>query len=390
MTSPMRRIYRIALRECGIMRSNYIYLFCLVLFPLLVIFFFTSIMDKGQPTDLPVGVVDLDKSSMTRALTQKLDAFQTTRLVAHFPNINEARKAIQRNEIDGFIYFPKNTMADLLASRQPKISFYYSYACITSGSLVFRDLKTISMLGSAAVGAAKLSALGKTPDEIKAFLMPIAIDLHALNNPEVNYNVYLSTALIPGCLMLFFFLVTAYSIGTEMKFNRSKEWMAIADNNVIIALIGKLLPQFLINLTMMYIYMYYLYGIMGFPHGGSVWSVLLLGLLAVLAGQGFGVFAFGLMPSLRMSMSICSLWAALSFSLMGASFPLSAMDPIIQAIAQLFPMRHYFMIYRICVFNGYPIMEAWLNIGALIIFAALPLLVLNNIKKAMLTYVYIP
>ena len=55
-----------------------------------------------------------------------------------------------------------------------------------------------------------------------------------------------------------------------------------------------------------------------------------------------------------------------------------------------FPMRHYFMIYRICVFNGYPIMDAWPYIGALIIIAALPLIVLHNIKKAMLTYVYIP
>lgn len=390
MTIPMKRIYRIALRECGIMRGNLIYLFCLVLFPLLVIFFFTSLLEKGQPTDLPVGVVDFDNSSMTRTLTHKLDAFQTTKVVAHFPNINEARKAIQRNEIVGFIYFPKNTMADLLASRQPKVSFYYSQVCVTSGSLVFRDLKTITMLGSAAVGSAKLSALGKTPDEIKAFLMPISINLHPINNPEIDYNVYLSTALAPACLMLFFFLISAYSIGTEMKFNRSKEWMAMADNNIVIALIGKMLPQFLINLTMMYFYMYYLYGVLHFPHSGSVLSVLILGLLAVLAGQGFGVFAFGLMPSLRMSMSICSLWAALSFSVMGASFPLSAMNPIIQAIAQLFPMRHYFMIYRICVFNGYPIMDAWPYIGALIIIAALPLIVLHNIKKAMLTYVYIP
>ncbi|MBQ6064207.1 MAG: ABC transporter permease [Prevotella sp.] len=386
----MGRIYRIALRECGIMRGNPIYLFCLVLFPLLVIFFFTSFMEKGQPTDLPVGVVDLDKSSLTRALTRKLDAFQTTRIVAHYPNINEARKAIQQNKIDGFIYFPKNTMSDLLASRQPKISFYYNYACITSGSLVFRDLKTISMLGSAAVGSAKLSALGKTPKEIKAFLQPIAIDLHPLNNPGVNYNVYLSTALIPACLMVFFFLISAYSIGTELKFDRSKEWMALADNNIVVAMTGKVLPHFIINISIMYFYMYYLYGILGFPHAGSIWSILLLGLAAVLAGQGFGIFAFGLMPSLRMSMSICSLWAALSFSAMGSTFPISAMNPMIQSLAQLFPMRHYFMFYQTCIFNGYPISDAWIHLGALFIFAALPLFVLQKIKNAMLTYEYIP
>ena len=386
----MRRIYQIASRECWYLAKNPIYLFCMVIFPLFVIFFFTSLMDEGQPEDLPVGVVDLDNTSTTRKLIMKLDAFQTTKVVAHYPNINEARKAIQRNEIYGFIYFPKNTTIDMIASRQPKISFYYSQASITAGSMVFTNLKTISTLGSAAMGSAKLSALGKRPHEIVAFLQPIAIDLHTINNPQVNYNVYLSTAMIPACLMLFYFLITAYTLGTEIKFGTSTKWMEMADNNIIIALIGKMLPHFIINMIMMFVYIIYLYCIIKFPHAGSVGDIILLGVLAVLAGQGFGIFAFGIFPSLRMSMSICSLWAALSFSAMGTSFPLSAMSPMIQTMALLFPMRHYFMVYQICIFNDYPLMDAWLYIGALILFAALPLLVLHSIKKAMLTYVYIP
>ena len=164
----------------------------------------------------------------------------------------------------------------------------------------------------------------------------------------------------------------------------------MADNNVVVALVGKMLPQFLILLTIFYVYQFYIYQIEGFPHYGGVGTVLLLGLLAVTAGEGFGIFAFGMMPSLRMSMSICSLWAALSFSIMGSAFPITAMDPEIEAIAQLFPMRHYFMVYQICVFNGYPLMDAWGNIAALIIFTFLPLLVLHRIRKAMLEYIYIP
>lgn len=386
----MRRILKIASRECGILMRNPIHIFCMIFFPLLVIFFFTSLLDEGQPEDLPVGVVDLDNTSMTRKLIHRLDAFQSTKVVAHYPNINEARKAIQQNKIYGFIYFPKNTTSDLIASRQPKISFYYSVVSISAGSMVYKDLKTISTLGSAGLGSAKLRALGKTDKEIAAFLQPISIDAHTVNNPEVSYNVFLSTMMIPACLMLFFFLITAYSIGTEVKFGSSKDWLAMADNNMGVALIGKLLPHFLIHLTIMSIYIYYIYGVLRFPHAGSTFNIFLLGILAIVSGQGFGVFAFGLLPSLRMSMSICSLWAALSFSAMGTSFPTSAMDPMIQAITNLFPMRHYFVIYQTCIFNNYPLSEVWINIGALIIFTALPLLVIPNIKKAMLTYVYIP
>jgi len=385
-----KTIINIAVRECGILRKNPIYVFCMVIFPILVIVFFTSMMSKGQPTDMPVGIVDLDNTSTTRALVRKLDAFQTTKVVAYYSNINEARKAIQQNKIYAFLYFPKNTTNELLASKRPKVSFYYSYASITSGALLFRDLKTITTLGSAAVGSAKLSALGKTEKEILAFLQPITIDLHPVNNPQINYNVYLSTSLVPACLMLFIFLITAYSIGTELKFKDSKEWINMADGNIRIALIGKLLPQFLIHITIMWIYMLYIYKYLGFPHQGGIVSILVLGILSVLAAQAFGVFSFGLTPSLRMSMSICSLWAALSFTVMGSTFPVTSMSPAIEALSWLFPMRHYFMIYQICVFNGFPLTDALPHIAALLLFIILPLFVVHKIKKAMVEYVYIP
>jgi len=91
-----------------------------------------------------------------------------------------------------------------------------------------------------------------------------------------------------------------------------------------------------------------------------------------------------------MSMSICSLWAVLSFTTSGAAFPLSAMDGAVESLAQLFPLRHYYMIYQMCIFNGYPIYIAWFNWMALGIFACLPLFVMRKIRKAMLEYVYIP
>ena len=64
----LRQIYRIALRECGIIIKNPIYWFCMVLFPIFIIWFFTSMMQAGVPTDMPVGVVDLDNTTTTRAM----------------------------------------------------------------------------------------------------------------------------------------------------------------------------------------------------------------------------------------------------------------------------------------------------------------------------------
>jgi len=386
----LRQIYNITLRELQILRQNHIYRFCMVLFPILVIFFFTSMMDDGQPIDLPVGVVDLDNTTTTRALTRKLDGFQMSRVVAHYPSMTEARRAIQRNEIYGFLYIPKGTTEKLLASRQPKISYYYTYTAIAAGSMVMKDMKTISTLGSAAVGQATLRAKGATDRQIQTLLQPIKTDLHQIANPWTSYNVYLSTVMVPGIIMLFILLISSYSLGTELKFATSRQWIEMADGNITVALLGKFLPQTVIWLAIVYGYEWYVFYHLGFPHLGSPWMLVLLGLMQVLAAQGFGIFAFGLMPSLRMSMSISSLWAVLSISMAGSAFPIMGMDAPLQSLSWLFPLRHYWMIYQTCVFNGFPLIESWFHFAALAAFVLLPWLVVKKIKNAMLTYVYIP
>lgn len=378
------------MRELHIMWRNPIYGFCTTVFPLIVIVFFTTLMDEGEPVDMPVGIVDLDNTQTSRAMIRELDAFQTTHVIAHYPNMNEARQAMQRNEIYAFLLIPKGTTDKLLSDHQPKISFYYSNVTLVAGSLLFRDLKTIASLGSAAVGSTKLSAIGKTKQEIRTFLQPIAIDLHMVGNPWSNYNIYLSTTMVPGVIMVFIFLLTPYSIGTELKFHRSRQWIRMAGGNINVAVVGKVLPLTLIFTLIMWIFEFYVFYVLDFPHSGGIMPILLHGFLSVIACQGFGIFAFGLMPSLRMSMSICSLWSVVSFSACGATYPVFAMDTMIQSMAQLFPLRHHYMIYQMCIFNGYPLTYAWVNIIALLLFAFLPLLTIRHIKTAMLKYVYIP
>lgn len=384
----IKGIYRTAKRECGIIFTTPVYIVCMVVLPLFVMIFFTSLMNQGQPNEMPVGVVDLDNTATTRSMVRKLNAFQNSRVATYYNSVDEARLAMQENKIYGFIYFPKGTTDKLLSSRQPKISIYYSYTSLTAGALLYKDLKTIASLGSAGVGSATMSAKGFTQKQIMAFLQPIAIDMHSATNPWTNYNFYLSTMLVPGCMMLFIFLITPYSLGTELKFNRAKKLLHTAGDNTCAMMIGKLLPHTMIFLTMFYIYSFYVYGILGFPHEGGTWHILLLGLLAVTASQGFGAFMFGIMPSLRMSMSTCSLWAVLSFSLVGTAFPVFAMDAPLEGIAQLFPLRHYFRIYQTSVFNDFPLSYVWVNVMAMIAFSLLPLLVGRNIKRAMREYKY--
>ena len=386
----LRQILDIALRELNILRKNRIYGFCMIVFPVMLVLFFTTMLDDGIPQDLPIGVVDQDNSATSRGLVRNLDAMQNSRVVCRFANVTEARNAMQEGKVYAYLYIPEGTAAKLMAGRQPKISYYYTMTCMTAGSMASKDLKTIGMLGSMAVGKATLSAKGATDGQIKAALQPVTIDAHMIANPEGSYNYSLTTVFVPGILMLFMALLSSYSLGMEMKFDTGKEWLARADGNIVVAIIGKYIVHALVFLLVIFAFLYYIFDVLHFPRLGDTWSIVRLTLLQVAASLGFGIFTFGIMPSLRMSMSISSLWSVLGLSMCGSAFPILGMDPPLQSMSWLFPLRHYWMIYQATVLNGFPVIDVWFHLVALVAFTLLPWFVLRKVKNAMLNYVYIP
>ena len=90
-------LWNVMKREFRRLVSRPLYLFCMVIAPLFCYIFFTTLMDSGLPTDMPVGVVDQDMTATSRQLVRNLDAFEQTAVVAHYPNIADARIAMQAN-----------------------------------------------------------------------------------------------------------------------------------------------------------------------------------------------------------------------------------------------------------------------------------------------------
>lgn len=377
-------------RECRRLISRPLYLFCMVIAPLFCYIFFTTLMGSGLPTNLPVGAVDLDNSSTSRNILRNLDAFQQTNVVAHYGSFDQARMAVQEGKIYGFYYIPEDMSQQAISSRQPKISFYTNNAYLIAGSLLFRDMKMMSELAGGAVARATLYAKGATEKQAMAFLQPIVIDTHALNNPWLNYSVYLCNTILPGILTLLIFMITVYSIGVELKDKTSREWLRTGNNSMYIALWGKLLPQTLVFFIMSIFYNVYLYGYLHFPCNSGILPMIFASLLMVLASQACGVFMIGMLPTLRLGLSFASLWGVISFSISGFTFPVMAMHPSLQALSNLFPLRHYFLIYVDQALNGYSMAYSLLSYMALLLFMFLPFVIMNRLKEAMLTYKYIP
>ena len=384
------KIYRIAKREVSRITIRPLYLFCIIIAPLLSYIFFTTLMWSGLPTKMPIGMVDLDNTVTTRSIARNLDAFQQVKIVEHYASFSDARKAMQQGQIYAFYYIPKGVTEKALASRQPKVSFYTNYSYMVAASLLYKSERNVSELANASVIRATLLAKGATNKQILSFIQPISIETHILNNPWLNYSVYLSNTIIPGILILLISMTTIYSIGSELKTNSQKEWMHMADNSILVALTGKLLPQSILFYLMTVFYQIYLYGFLHYPCNGGILPMLFAGLLLTLASQAFGILLFGLFTTLRLSMSIASLWGVVSFSMSGMSFPVLAMSPILQGLSFLFPLRSYFLIYVCSALNGYSLIYAWKQTIILLIFILLPFCILKRLSVILSQYTYIP
>lgn len=358
--------------------------------PVFCFVFFVTLMGKGLPDSIPVAVVDLDRSYNSRALVRSLKAFQHTHVSYYCANFSEARDLMQRGKIYGIFYIPEDLSKDLQAQRQPTISYYCNYAYYSVASLVFQDFKMMSELAVGAATRSSLRARGAGLKTEEAFLQPVTVERHLLENPWTNYSVYLNNLLLPAVLVIFVFLTTVYTIGVELKRQTARQWISLARGSIFTAVIGKILPQSLLFLILGVFYNFLMYGVLGFPCLCGIPTMLMVTALLVFASQGFGIFLMGLIPHLRFAMALACLWAIVGISMSGFTFPITSMPPVLKALSLCFPIRHYFLIYVCEALNGYSLYYCLHDILWLLMFMMLPLTVLYRLKGVLLTYRYEP
>ncbi|MGM9687701.1 MAG: ABC transporter permease [Alloprevotella sp.] len=386
-----RRLGRIFRRELGIFAHRPLFLFTMIVAPILCVVFFTTLMADGLPTKLPAGWVDEDDTHITRTVGRILGSMEETELVARYENFSEARKAMQRGEIYGFFHIPQGLTEEAIANRQPKLSFYTNDTYFVPGNLLMKDLRYASELAGLALTRENLYARGLTEQQAMGIIQPIVIETHPLNNPHLDYSVYLNNILLPGILILLVMLSTTYTIGLEWKRGMQKELYALSGNSSTIALAGKLLPQTVLFTLMFILCDVWFYKFLQFPCHSGIVPMMLLSVVTVLASQSFGVFLFGaFIGQMRLSMCLCSLWGILSFSLAGFTYPVPAMDPFLQGLAWLFPLRHYYLIYVNQALDGFSISYVWPSVVSLLTFLLLPCTVMWRYRAAFLKYKYIP
>lgn len=370
------------------MLSRPIYLFSTVFVMGFCYIFFLTMMREGLPERLPVAIVDLDQSSISRRFFREIQATAMTEVTLRCTSFEEARDEMQKGNIHGIIVIPRDFYKDLLAYRRPEVSFYVNNAYLIGGTLSYKDFLTMSALGSGAVQREMLRAKGLTETAIMGRIQPIIIDSHMIGNPWANYGVYLINLLLPGVLQLMILLLTIYAIGIELKNKTSRDWLEAGEGSLVAALAGKLAPYTILFSILGLAGNILLYKYVQYPMHGSLAVFSLATILYVLAYQAIGIFMIGLFPVLRDGISFAALYGILAFTYAGFTFPIEAMPPLAQGASVLFPIRHYFKIYVSEALLGTSSVNIIISFAALLAFLLLPFIVFRRLKNALINQNY--
>ena len=356
-------------RELRIMRNRPIYLLGSVVTVAFCAIFFLTFLKQGLPHDLPIGIVDLDNSSLSRNFSRQLDATQLGK-VLKYDSFAEAREDMQSGKITAVCVIPAGMYADVQASRRPTFTYYLNGLYFVGGALSYKNILTMINLADGAVQREVLRAKG------------VNVDVHQIGNQYTNYGYYLTNIFLPGVLALTVVIILIYSLGAELKYGTSRHLLSTAGGSMYNALFGKLVVYTTLFSVIGLILILLMYDWMHFPINGSIWNMFLAIVLLVLASESVAIFIIGLLPIPRLALSIGALYSVLAFSMSGFTLPVETMPPYIQGLAEAFPLRHYFQFYSREVIFGTGFAGWWQEVIHLLIFLLLPSLVIYRLRGA--------
>lgn len=372
--------------------SRRIYIFMMVIVPLAGAFFFLNLMHEGLPLKVPVAIVDMDHSAMSRRITRSLQAGELIDITASAESFSAAMDMVRSGKTFGFFYIPSDFQEEALSGRTPTLSFYSNMSVFVPGTLSFKGFKTVAVTTSGAIVESTLSASGLAGavGGGSDMIMPLRLDTHPIGNPCTNYSIYLSPSFLAGLISLLTMVVTVFSITSEIKWGTSPEWLATARGSMGRALLGKLLPQSVVFCTMGIGIEAIMFSYLGFPMHCPAVNMVVGMILLVLSSQAFGVIAVEAVPNMRLALIIVSLTGILAFSIAAFSYPVDQMYGAIGIFSYILPVRWFFLIYIDQALNGIPLYYSRLYYVAMLVIMLLPVVGLRRLRGKCLHPVYVP
>jgi ABC-2 type transport system permease protein len=328
-------------REVGWLRRRPFLLALASGVPLALMALLAAIFSAGLATRLPIGVLDLDSSDLSRTIVRMVDATPDTAVAVRVGDLAEGRALILSGKIHGLLMLPLNLQRDVFAGRRPEVVFFYNTQTLTTGNLTVRGVNAAVPAAAAGIRLSLRSAQGEPLDIAEADLQPIPVQTNPLFNPTLNYIFFLLTALIPSILQVVVVTTSCYSVGLDVETQHRLRVLRLLGGGLWPAMLGKILPYTILFMLVLGLADALLFVVFELPLRGHSWLLIAAGLLFILSCQLLGALLALLLRPMLSAVSFGTLMTGPAFGFMGIGFPRLGMNAFAYGWGGLLPGTWY-------------------------------------------------
>ncbi|WP_338810862.1 ABC transporter permease [Agrobacterium leguminum] len=314
------------LREAAQFRRQPFLLFLTIVMPLILMGLLAAVFSQGLATRLPIAVLNLDGSGLSRTIVRTVDATPDAAVVANVSDLTEGRHLILSGKVHGLLMIPKDLERDVFAGRRPEVVFFYNTQTMTTGNLTLRGVNAALASVEGNIRLSLRTSRGQPIDIARSSLAPIPVQVNPLFNPTQNYTHFLLAALLPTILQIIVVTVMAYSIGRDAETEHRFRILRRLGGGIWPAMFGKLLPYTLVFLFVLGVADAMLFLVFELPLRGERVLLLGAGILFILANQFLGALLALILRPMATAVSIGTLLTAPAFGFMGIGFPRIGMN----------------------------------------------------------------
>ena len=297
--------------------------------PLIYGFFYPWPYATQVVTRVPVAVVDLDHSALSRQITRYVQASPRVEVRLITGDEHTAQEALWAGEIEGFAVLPRDLKRSVLRGTPAVVTVQANGSYALMNKAVLYGFSEAVGTVSAGVEIARLEAAGQGALQARANRSPINTQTVALFNPTEGYGSYV----VPAVALLILQQTLLMGVGMLVGL-----WAETGQQRADAATwLGRLLAFCTVGWANGLLYFGWIYWLQDFPRGGNpVGALVLLACyipaictLGALLGIWFGnreralqVLLFTALPVIFVS---------------GFSWPSESLPPLLHSLRWLFP-----------------------------------------------------
>lgn len=337
--------------------------------PLLFSFMFSALYYNKRASDINIGIINADKSAMSRELIRYFDASPELKITKRHTSSADAYHDIFSSGLGAFYFIPKNFSSDLKKGKSTPAFNAADASSFIIVSNVVKKFSQISMSFSEKQYAKLLVDKGYSYKAAKASLSPLSVEPVYLFNPAMNYSEFLITVLLFAVLQQILLVSICTTIIMDKSAREKKELLKASRGNYAAAFFGKIIPYICAGIMLTATFAFAVLPVNNI-FVGSYAGYFVLSTAFIIAVSAFAVLISAFFRSQEMAMSVLMFYSMPAVLLSGFAWPYYALPKILKAVSYFFPSTYALTEIRLFILGDISIKYAVMPSVLLIIFAA--------------------